>query len=88
VFTASAGHAVVRTYRLDIFASGANPNVAKPVASSDLGHPQPDASGDITIDRAVFFAALKPGSYLATVTAVGVNASLGEGRSVPVVLLR
>ena len=45
-------------------------------------------AGDITVDRASFFAALQPGSYLATVTSVGINLSLGESRSVPVVLLR
>jgi hypothetical protein len=88
VFTISAGHALVKNYRLDIYAAGANPSVAVPIATTDLGKPSPDTSGDATVDRAAFFAALKPGSYLATVTAVGIDGSLGEGHSQPVVLLR
>jgi hypothetical protein len=89
VFTASAAHTtLVSSYRLDIFASGANPNVATPIASSDLGKPSPNAAGDIAVDRAAFFFALPPGSYLATVTAVPVYGSLVDGRSTPVVLLR
>jgi hypothetical protein len=89
VFTASAAHTtLVRSYRLDVFASGANPNAATPVASTDLGKPSPDGSGDISVDRASFFLALNPGSYIATVSAVPIFGSLVDGRSTPVVLLR
>jgi regulation of enolase protein 1 (concanavalin A-like superfamily) len=69
---------LVTSYRFDVFANGANPTTATPVASSDLGHPAADASGNITIDRSSFFAALAPGTYVATVSAVG---SGGIGRS-------
>jgi hypothetical protein len=73
VFAASADHgtSTVTSYVLDVFAAGANPDAATPMASSDLGKPAPAASNEITVDRSVFFAALPPGSYVATVSAVG-----------------
>ena len=52
VFTASTDHATnVTSYLLEVFAAGANPNTATPVATSDLGKPTPAANGDITVDR-------------------------------------
>lgn len=36
---------VVDEVRLEIFANGADPNVATPVATSDLGKPTPAANG-------------------------------------------
>jgi hypothetical protein len=79
VFQASADHAtLVTSYRLDVFTNGADPATATPIASSDLGKPTPDASGTITVDRAAFFAALAPGTYEATISAVGLD---GESRS-------
>jgi hypothetical protein len=87
-FHASSAHdTLVRSYRLDVFPAGGDPN-GVPIASSDLGKPSPDAVGDIALDRAAFLASLKPGTYLATVTAVGVLSSQGEGRSTPVVFVR
>jgi chitinase len=78
VFKASSDHGtLVTSYRLDIFAAGANPNTATRLAFSDLGKPAPNSAGDISVDRASFFNALAPGSYVATVSAVG---SGGEGR--------
>jgi regulation of enolase protein 1 (concanavalin A-like superfamily) len=86
VFHASSDHAtLVTSYRLDIFANGANPSTATPVATSNLGKPTPDAAGDITVDRASFFAALAPATYQATVSAIG---SGGTGRSAPVLFTR
>jgi regulation of enolase protein 1 (concanavalin A-like superfamily) len=86
VFQASADHAtLVTNYWLDIFSDGSDPNTATPLASSDLGKPTPDASGVITADCAAFFGALAPGTYIATVSAVG---SGGEGRSAPVTFVR
>lgn len=85
----SAGHTtLVKTYRLDVFPAGTVPGATAPVATSDLGKGTPDASGDITVDRSAFFSALTPGSYLATVTAIGLSGASIEGRSIPVVLLR
>ena len=43
VFTASPDHAtLVTSYELRIYASGANPNTATPIATSNLGKPTPD----------------------------------------------
>jgi len=79
VFTASTDHAtLVTSYRLDVFASGANPNTATPIATSDLGKPTPDGTNTITVNRATFFSSLAPGSYVATVSAIG---SGGQSRS-------
>lgn len=81
VFQASADDATrVDSYRLDVFANGANPAVATPVGSISLGKPAPDAAGTITVNEAAFFAALAPGSYIATVTAIGPG---GSARSAP-----
>ena len=72
VFTASSDHATnVTSYLLEVFASGANPSTAAPIASSDLGKPAPASNGDITVDRGTFFSNLAPGNYVATVTAIG-----------------
>jgi regulation of enolase protein 1 (concanavalin A-like superfamily) len=72
VFQASVDHAsLVTRYELRIFASGADPATATPITVSDLGKPTPDASNDIAVDRAAFFSALAPGSYVAAVAAIG-----------------
>jgi hypothetical protein len=74
VFGASADHATnVTGYTFEVFAAGADPWTAAPLASSDLGKPSPDSNNEITVDRAAFFSALTSGDYLATVTAVGPN---------------
>ena len=71
-FQASADHnSLVTRYELRIFASGANPATATPVAISDLAKPAPDANGDITVDRAAFFSGLAAGDYVAAVAAIG-----------------
>lgn len=71
-FAASTDHSTnVNSYVLKVFASGANPATATPVATSDLGKPTPDGSNTITVDRASFFSALAAGNYVATVTAIG-----------------
>jgi regulation of enolase protein 1 (concanavalin A-like superfamily) len=84
-FHASADHAIVTSYRLEIFANGANPNTATPIATSDLGKPTPNASGDISVNRAAFLSALAPGTYVATVSAIG---SAGSSRSTPITFTR
>jgi regulation of enolase protein 1 (concanavalin A-like superfamily) len=85
VFQASLDHASVTSYRLDIFASGANTTTATPVATSSLAKPVPAANNDITVDRASVFTALAPGTYLATVTAIAPN---GSARSLSVTFTR
>jgi regulation of enolase protein 1 (concanavalin A-like superfamily) len=76
VFTASTDHdSNVASYLLEVFASGADPQTASSIASSDLGKPTPDANRDITADRSAFFYALAPGNYIATVKAIGPGGS-------------
>lgn len=85
-FQKSADHAtLVTSYRLDVFASTANPSTATPVKSVNLGKPAPSSTGLITVDQSSFFSALAPGSYLATVSAIG---SGGSSRSAAVVFTR
>lgn len=85
VFQASADHAVVIGYRLEVFDAGADPAAASPVAASDLGKPAPDAAGDISVDRTTFFSALPAGSYTVAVSAIG---SGGSSRSAGVTFTR
>jgi regulation of enolase protein 1 (concanavalin A-like superfamily) len=78
-FTASADHATLVTkYVLEVYKSGATPGATSPVGISNLGKPAPTSTGEITVERSTFFAALAPGSYIATVVAVGDG---GSGRS-------
>lgn len=84
-FLQSANPALVTSYRLDVFASAADPATATPVSSLDLGKPAPDATGTITVSIPAFFTALKAGTYQATVAAVGAG---GTSRSAPVVFTR
>ena len=75
----------VTSYRLDLFASAANPATATPVATSDLGKPAPAANNDITVNRATWFAALAPGTYQATVSAISAS---GSSRSTSITFTR
>ena len=76
VFTASPDHTtMVTSYELRIYASGADPNTATPIATSNLGKPTPDANNDITVDRAAFFSSLAPANYVAAVAAIGSGGS-------------
>jgi predicted phage tail protein len=86
VFQKSPDHAtLVTSYRLDVFAPSANPSTATPIATVNLGKPTPDASGVITAPQSAFFLALAPGTYQATVTAIG---SAGSSRSAAVTFTR
>jgi len=77
-FGASADHnTLVTRYVLDIFASGANPNTATPIASQDLGKPAV-VNGECSADISASYNSLAAGSYIATVSAVG---SGGSSRS-------
>lgn len=72
IFQASPDHAsLVTSYELRVFASGADPATATPVATSNLAKPTPAANGDITVDRSAFFGGLAAGRYLAAVRAIG-----------------
>jgi predicted phage tail protein len=85
IFAASTDNAIVSNYMLDVFANGADPNTATPIASSNLGKPSPDANNVISVDQTAFFMALAPGTYVATVSAID---SGGRGRGAPVTFVR
>jgi hypothetical protein len=85
VFQASADHATVTSYQVDVFAQGANPDTDTPIATTDIGKPAPDASNDISAAISSFFAALAPGTYQLTVAA----RNGGEfRRSLPITFVR
>jgi len=72
VFQKSADHAtLVTSYELRVFANGANPNTATPLAKVNLGKPTPATNGDITVSQPTFFSTLGAGSYVAAVAAIG-----------------
>jgi hypothetical protein len=72
VFQKSADDAtLVTSYELRVFANGANPNTATPVAKVNLGKPAPDVNGDITASQPAFFSNLAAGTYVAAVAAIG-----------------
>ena len=70
IFQASADHATVTSYRVEVFAAGADPNTATAIATTDVGKPTPDANNDISVSIPSFFSALAPGNYQLTVAAV------------------
>jgi regulation of enolase protein 1 (concanavalin A-like superfamily) len=73
IFTASPDHATLVTYyELRIYAPGANPSTATPIATSNLGKPTPATNNDITVNNlSTFFGALTVGNYVGAVAAVG-----------------
>jgi hypothetical protein len=85
VFNPSADHAtLVTSYRFEVFAAGANPSTATPLASQDLGKPAP-VNGEISVEVTATLNGLAPGTYQATVSAVG---SSGSSRSAPTTFTR
>jgi chitinase len=81
IFTASTNHATaVDRYFLEIFPSGADPLVANPVATHDLGKP-PVVGGECSVDISTTTVALPPGNYIATVTAIGPGGSARSAAS-------
>ena len=79
VFEPSLDDRAVVRYVLDIFASGVNPEVGAPSATQNLGKP-PIVTGECTAEISETLEKLRPGTYVATVSAVG---SSGTGRSAP-----
>ena len=80
IFVPSANEALaVSHYVLEVFPAGADPNTSNPIASLDLGIP-PVVNGESRADITTFVAGLPPGTYFATVSAVG---SGGSTRSAP-----
>lgn len=80
VFVASSNHnTAVDRYVLNIYAAGANPDTATPVATRDMGKPAV-VGGECDVDISQTVQSLASGSYIATVTAVGPG---GSARSAP-----
>ena len=81
IFTPSTNHATaVDRYFLEIFPAGANPAVANPVATRDLGKPAV-VNGEILVDVSSTTTTLPSGSYIATVTAIGDGGSARSAAS-------
>jgi len=75
----------VQFYLLEVFAAGADPRVAAPIASQNLGLP-PAINGVCTADVKTTIASLAPGSYLATVSSL--STPEGKLRSAPFAFTR
>jgi hypothetical protein len=71
-------------YRFEVFAAGADPNSATPIATQNLGRP-PAVSGQVSADVRSTILPLAPGSYSVTVAAVGFQ---GTVRSAAVPFVR
>lgn len=84
-FTASADHAIVIRYVMDVYLSTATIGVTPPLTSSDLGKPLPNSANEIIVDRTTLLNSLLPGTYRITVSAVG---SGGSSRSSPITFTR
>ena len=69
LFKAALPSDAVDYYVFEIFAAGANPNVAAPIATKNLGLP-PVVSGECSADVRATIVALAPGNYIATVAAI------------------
>ena len=81
IFAPSTNHATaVDRYFLEIFPVGANPAVANPVATRDLGKPAV-VNGEIQVDISSTTTSLPSGSYIATVTAIGDGGSARSAAS-------
>lgn len=80
VFTPSSNDATaVDRYVLEVFPVGADTTVANPVGTQDLGKPA-IVSGQCSADVSATILALSPGTYVATVTAIGGG---GSAQSAP-----
>jgi hypothetical protein len=84
-FTASADHATVTRYVMDVYLSTAIIGVTLPLTSSDLGKPTPNSSNEVIVDRTSLLNSLLPGTYRITVSAVGTG---GSSRSSPYTFTR
>jgi hypothetical protein len=69
VFSPTPPTDTVQYYRFEVFAAGADPRVASPIATQNLGLPTV-VSGECSANVSATALALAPGSYKATVAAV------------------
>jgi hypothetical protein len=84
VFQPATSGGTVDYYRLEVFAAGADPDSATPIATQNLGLPVA-LSGESSVDVRATILPLAQGPYLVTVVAVGPG---GTARSVPVPFIR
>lgn len=83
LFTPSADHATnVDYYMIEIFPNGANPNLANAVAAQNIGKPSV-VNGECQADVSGMIQSLTPGSYIATVTAIGPGGSTRSAAAPP-----
>lgn len=83
VFTPSSNHdTAVDRYVLELFPLGADTTLANPVGTQDLGKPA-ITNGECRADVTATILALLPGTYVATVTAVGEGGSAQSASSPP-----
>ena len=83
VFTPSSNHdTAVDRYVLEVFPLGADTTVANPVGTQDLGKPAIN-NGECRADVSATILALLPGSYVATVTAIGDGGTAQSAPSPP-----
>jgi hypothetical protein len=83
VFVPSSNHATaVDRYVLEIFPAGVDPTVANPVATLDIGKPS-IVNGECTADISSVTLTLPPGTYIATLTAMGIGGSAQSTPSAP-----
>jgi regulation of enolase protein 1 (concanavalin A-like superfamily) len=69
IFKAASPADAVFYYLFEIFAAGANPSVAAPIATQNIGVP-PVVAGESSADVRATIVALAPGNYVATVAAM------------------
>ena len=69
IFKPASPADAVNYYVFEIFAAGANPSVAAPIATQNIGVP-PVVAGESSADVRATIVALAPGNYIATVAAM------------------
>ncbi len=69
IFKRASPADAVDYYVFEIFAAGADPNAAAPIATQIIGLP-PVVAGECSADVRATIVALTPGSYIATVAAM------------------
>ena len=84
VFEPQTSGGIVDYYRLEVFAVGADPNSATPIATQNLGKPAV-MGGESSVDVRATLLPLASGSYIATVAAVGPG---GTARSAAFAFIR
>jgi hypothetical protein len=75
VFRPASPTDAVDYYRFEVFAAGANPNTATPIATQNIGLP-PVIAGECSADVQATLVTLTPGNYIATVAGVGSGGTL------------